>query len=61
MLGDRMLARLVPQMAAHAACTPAEHVCQCMPDVDGEYSNCWWEQFCNGQYREWGFSAHKGC
>lgn len=60
-LGDNLLARLVPKLDAHAACTPAEKDCTCHPDVEGQYTNCQWCQMCNGQYRCWGGWSYKGC
>ncbi|MEJ3653150.1 hypothetical protein WEH80_09210 [Actinomycetes bacterium KLBMP 9759] len=52
---DKLLAVLVPQVDAQAAnCTPAEKQCRCEGDAFYAEIWCWWEQVCNGQYRQWG-------
>ncbi|WP_232667108.1 hypothetical protein [Pseudonocardia sp. TRM90224] len=51
---DKLLAVLVPQAEAHAACTPAEKQCRC--EGDASYAEIWccWEQMCNNVVRQWG-------
>lgn len=60
-VSDMMLTMLVPHAEAHAACTPAERQCIC-EGGDYSYTLCWWEQLCNGQYRQWDYRVvHAGC
>jgi hypothetical protein len=60
-VGDKILAKFVPQLDGHAACTPAERECWCDADGQGADWLCEWCQLCNGRVHCWGMTGTKGC